>query len=193
MTDKLKLGLLGLLVILTAYNTYKLSNIDNQTNYEIEKTTLDNSINNVNNKTYVEPAPLKNKKENQFPDQIKNNPLSPQINNSNSGPTTNIKFKDDIKDFGNVDVDSENKFSFEFLNSGDEPLIISNAKGSCGCTVPDWPKEPIMPGKKGVIDVIYKPNKSQAGSPQQKTVTVTANTNPANTILNIKAVVNPEK
>ena len=49
-----------------------------------------------------------------------------------------------------------------------------------------------MPGKKGKIDVVFTPNKSQAGKPQQKTVTITANTKPANTVLNIKAFVNPE-
>ncbi len=104
-----------------------------------------------------------------------------------------ISFDKETHDYGVMKQHGNGECVFVFTNTGTEPLIISNAKGSCGCTVPDWPKEPIMPGKKGVIDVIYKPNKSQAGSPQQKTVTVTANTNPANTILNIKAVVNPEK
>ena len=89
-------------------------------------------------------------------------------------------------------VRGEIRFPFEFINNGSDPLKISNAKGSCGCTVPQWPKEPIMPGKKGKIDVVFTPNKKQAGNPQQKTVTITANTQPVNTVLNIKAFVNPE-
>ena len=72
-----------------------------------------------------------------------------------------------------------------------EPLKISNARGSCGCTIARLAKTTIMPGQKGKIDVV-RPNKSQAGKPQTKTVTVTANTTPANTVLNIKAFVNPE-
>ncbi len=92
-----------------------------------------------------------------------------------------------------IKLNSENKHSFNFINTGTEPLVILTASGSCGCTVPAWPKEPVMPGKKGTIDVIFTPNSKQAGISQQKTVTVTANTNPENTILNIKAFVNSEK
>ena len=73
--------------------------------------------------------------------------------------------------------------SFEFTNTGDEPLIISNAKGSCGCTVPEWPKEPIAPGETGEIAVEYKPA-GQSGV-QTKYVTITANTSPATTQLTI--------
>lgn len=101
-----------------------------------------------------------------------------------------MKFKNDKHEFGNVEVNSENKYSFAFTNSGTEPLKISNAKGSCGCTVPNWPKEPILPGQSGNIDVVFRPSKGQAGSKQTKTVTVSANTSPENTILKITAFVN---
>lgn len=100
-------------------------------------------------------------------------------------PATTIKFKEEIHDFGAVPQDSENKYSFEFTNTGVEPLVIENAKGSCGCTVPNYPKEPVMPGQSATIDVVYKPGKQQG--PQQKTVTITANTNPKNTVVKIKA------
>ena len=116
--------------------------------------------------------------------------MTPQMNN-NSGPTTSMVFNDDVHDFGSVDIETENKYSFVFINEGKEPLEISNAKGSCGCTVPNWPREPIMPGQSGKIDVVYRPNKGQAGKAQNKTVSVTANTEPAITVLNIKASVNP--
>lgn len=100
-------------------------------------------------------------------------------------PLTNIKFAEEIHDFGDISQESENKYSFEFTNTGVEPLIIENATGSCGCTVPNYPKEPIMPGQKANIDVVYKPGQQEG--PQQKTVTVTANTEPRQTLVKIKA------
>lgn len=105
-----------------------------------------------------------------------------------TGPTTSILFVKDAHDFGAIKQNStDNKHTFTFTNTGSEPLIISNAKGSCGCTVPQWPKEPIPPGGTGTIAVEYKPG-SQKGS-QKKTVTVTANTTPPDTRLSISAEV----
>lgn len=98
-----------------------------------------------------------------------------------------IKFDKMEHNFGDVKQDSENKYEFSFTNTGKEPLVIADAKGSCGCTVPDYPKEPIMPGKKGKIKVVYSPGQ-QIGS-QTKNVTVTANTEPPQTVLTIKAEV----
>ena len=69
-------------------------------------------------------------------------------------------------------------------------MILSNAKGSCGCTVPDWPKQPIAVGETGEIKVQYKPN-GQSGR-QTKQVTVTANTSPAQTILTITGDITPD-
>ncbi|HRN42636.1 MAG TPA: DUF1573 domain-containing protein, partial [Vicingus sp.] len=74
-------------------------------------------------------------------------------------------------------------------NTGSEPLIIENASGSCGCTVPTFPKEPIAPGKTGEIEVVYSPGTQQGA--QTKTVTITANTEPITTTLNITANVHP--
>ena len=142
------------------------------------------------NKTYISPDPgAKNSLDNIQKNMLEN-PLTPQMDVSSNLPKTKIKFTKDLHEFGNVDVNSENKYSFSFINSGNEPLKISNAKGSCGCTVPNWPKEPILPGKSGEIEVIFKPSKGQAGSKQTKTVTVIGNTSPENTILKISAFVN---
>lgn len=102
-----------------------------------------------------------------------------------SGPTTTISFKKMSHDFGKVKQNSENVHWFEFTNTGKEPLLISNAQASCGCTVPEYPKEPIPPGGKGRIKVVYSPG-TQEGQ-QSKTVTVTANTQPPQTILTITA------
>ena len=60
-------------------------------------------------------------------------------------------FEKEIHDFGTFKQGGDGTYLFKFKNTGKEPLIISNAKGSCGCTVPSWPKEPIMPGKSGEI------------------------------------------
>ena len=87
------------------------------------------------------------------------------------------------------------KHDYKFTNTGSEPLIISNAKGSCGCTVPSWPREPIAPGESAVIAVQFdSKNKGKVGgSPQSKRVTITANTDPVNTYLTIKGTVNKEE
>lgn len=100
---------------------------------------------------------------------------------------TTIRWSDMIHDFGHVKQDSENKFSFTFVNSGKEPLVITNAVGSCGCTVPDYPKDPVAPGATASINVVYKPGKQE--NQQEKMVTVTANTEPMQTVLKIRAFV----
>ncbi|MCG9910257.1 MAG: DUF1573 domain-containing protein [Flavobacteriales bacterium] len=102
-----------------------------------------------------------------------------------SGPPTAIAFKKMEHDFGNIKQDTENPYSFEFTNTGKNPLIITDAKGSCGCTVPEYPKEPIPPGGKGNIKVVYSPGKQEGQ--QTKNVTITANTEPQQTVLTIKA------
>lgn len=102
-----------------------------------------------------------------------------------AGPTTEITFATPSHDFGNINQDSENRHVFTFTNTGSEPLIIENAKGSCGCTVPQYPKEPISPGETGEIEVVYKPGKQK--NQQKKTVTITANTEPRTTTLSISA------
>ena len=108
-------------------------------------------------------------------------------------PKTTVSFGAPDKyeyDFGHVKQNSENRHVFEFTNTGTEPLIIESATGSCGCTVPDYPKEPIAPGAKGQIKVEYKPGSQKDA--QQKQVTVVANTEPKQTILRIKAFVDPD-
>lgn len=87
-------------------------------------------------------------------------------------------------DFGTITEGEVVVHAFEFTNTGKEPLIISKAKGSCGCTVPSWPKEPIAPGETAEIMVSF--NSRGKANMQNKTVTVTANTNPAQTRLRIK-------
>lgn len=106
------------------------------------------------------------------------------------GPPTSVAFAEMSHDFGAIKQDTENEKIFMFTNTGDNPLIIENARGSCGCTVPEWPREPIAPGATGEIRVVYKPGK-QKGK-QAKTVTITANTEPRDTRLTISAEVAEE-
>lgn len=108
-----------------------------------------------------------------------------------AGPLTTLEFKEPIFDFGEVMEGDKVSHAYEFTNTGSEPLIISNAKGSCGCTVPNWPRTPIAPGETGVIDVAFdSKNKGKVGgNPQSKRVTITANTDPQNTYLTIKGKV----
>ena len=108
------------------------------------------------------------------------------------GPLTSITFEEDTYDFGEVMEGEKVVHVYKFKNTGKEPLVISNAKGSCGCTVPEWPREPIPVGGSGEIKVQFdsKGKGKVGGGAQAKKVTVTANTDPANTMLNIKGVVN---
>jgi hypothetical protein len=100
-----------------------------------------------------------------------------------TGPTTTMTFEHNDFDFGTVKEGEKVKHTYKFKNTGSEPLIISSAKGSCGCTVPKWPSEPIAPGGEGVIDVEFD-SKGKPGK-QTKRVTVNANTVPAQIFLNI--------
>ncbi|MBS7787767.1 DUF1573 domain-containing protein [Flavobacterium sp. CYK-55] len=80
--------------------------------------------------------------------------------------------KDNTIDYGKVYKESDSGLrSFEFKNTGDAPLIISNVQSTCGCTVPSKPTEPVMPGKTGKIDVKYNMNPG----PIRKTITVESN------------------
>ena len=106
---------------------------------------------------------------------------------ANNDPKTQISFVNEDYDFGQIMQDSENTYIFKFTNSGTQPLIIYSAKGSCGCTVPEYPKEPVAPGEDGEIKVVYKPGKQK--DKQTKYVTLTANTEPEQTKLKITAEV----
>lgn len=88
------------------------------------------------------------------------------------GPKIEFKDKDNTIDYGTVNKDEDSGLrSFEFTNTGDEPLIITNVQSTCGCTVPSKPTEPIAPGKTGKIDVKY----NMHTGPIRKTITVESN------------------
>ena len=93
-------------------------------------------------------------------------------------------------DFGTVNEGEVVEHSYSFKNTGEAPLIIQSAQPSCGCTVPDWTKEPIPVGGSGFVKAKFDTN----GKPnaQNKTITVTANTWPKQTVLRFKAMVLPK-
>lgn len=104
-----------------------------------------------------------------------------------SPTTTTLTFDESEFNFGKVAVGEKVQHIYRFTNTGDEPLVLSNAKGSCGCTVPSWPKDPIQPGGSGAIVVEFD-TKGKMG-PQVKQVTITANTDPVQTVVYIKGEV----
>ncbi len=84
-----------------------------------------------------------------------------------------IEFKKEIHDYGNIKFEADAVTTFEFTNTGTEPLVIANAKPSCGCTIPEWPKEPIAPGDKGFITVKYNATNKEGGF--AKSITIVSN------------------
>lgn len=108
----------------------------------------------------------------------------------NAEGTPRFEFAEMRHNFGNITDGDVVEHTFNFVNTGDAPLIISNARGSCGCTVPEYPRTPIAPGASGSIKVSFN-SSGKTGHPK-KTVTITANTVPTTTVLNIEAEVAPK-
>lgn len=98
-----------------------------------------------------------------------------------------ISFEEEIFDFGELPEGPKVETEFVFTNTGTAPLIISKAKGSCGCTVPTWPKEPILPGETGLIKVVY--NTARRPGPFTKTVTLVSNSEVPTSVIKIRGTV----
>ena len=107
-----------------------------------------------------------------------------------SGDGATIEFVEEVLDYGTIEHNSDGVRYFEFKNTGTEPLIISNCKGSCGCTVPQCPKEPILPGETGKIKVKYATDRVGAFT---KNVTVTSNAVTPSKTVKIKGTVLPSE
>jgi len=99
-----------------------------------------------------------------------------------------IDFESKVVDYGTIEHNADGVRKFVFTNNGTEPLIIKNAKGSCGCTVPTWSREPIAPGNTSEIGVKYATNRVGKFT---KTITLTTNADKKPVILTIKGEVNP--
>lgn len=107
-----------------------------------------------------------------------------------AGPLPTAEFSKVEHDFGTISEGQSVEYTYQVKNTGPVPLIIQDAKPSCGCTVPDWTKQPIPPGGTGFVKAKF----DSSGKPgiQNKTITVTANTWPKQTVLRFKAMVTPK-
>jgi hypothetical protein len=112
-----------------------------------------------------------------------------QSNGSTAATTGNaadlpvMKFEKEIHDFGKIKPADVVSYDFKFTNTGKSPLIITDGRATCGCTTPSWPKAPIKPGESGVIHVTFD-SKGKFGL-QDKLITITANTNPAQNMVHL--------
>lgn len=118
---------------------------------------------------------------------------STDVNNNASadgrikGNVPEIKFEEEVFDFGKITQGEVVSHDFKFKNIGNTNLIISGASGSCGCTVPKWPKEPVLPGKEGKLNVVFS-SEGKKGL-MEKTVTIVTNCEPSTRLIRIKAEV----
>ncbi|MCX6273037.1 MAG: DUF1573 domain-containing protein [Bacteroidetes bacterium] len=110
-------------------------------------------------------------------------PQNPQADNPNA---PEIKFAKLVHDYGTVQKEGDGNCEFEFQNIGKEPLVLSDVRSSCGCTVPSWTREPILPGKKGAIKVKYD---TKRVGPINKTITVVSNAKTSSIVLRIQGTV----
>ncbi|HLV63674.1 DUF1573 domain-containing protein [Galbibacter sp.] len=100
--------------------------------------------------------------------------------------TAKIEFKQQVIDYGEIAKGSDGVRVFEFTNTGDAPLVISDVRSSCGCTIPKKPEAPIAPGATGKIEVKYDTNRV---GPIRKTVTVQSNADTPTVAVKIKGKV----
>ena len=114
-----------------------------------------------------------------------------QITADNVEELTSIEFTEEAFDFGEIPQGEKVEHTFKFKNTGENDLVIVSAKGSCGCTIPEWPKEPIAPGEEGEMFVVF--NSDGKKGKQHKKVTVVANTEPATTVVALRGdIIVPE-
>lgn len=125
-------------------------------------------------------------------DLIENNNTGEEGVNNSDDNAPFFEFVEEVKDFGQITQGEIITTVFRFRNVGKSDLIISSAQGSCGCTVPEWSKEPIKPGKNGEVTVTFDSN-GKFGV-QNKTITLVANTIPNTKVIALKGeVLAPEK
>ena len=118
-----------------------------------------------------------------------NNINSNLVANNSNGKYPVMTFDRKVHDFGNIIDGQAQETVFNYTNTGDAPLVISEIKSTCGCTVPQWPRQPIPAGGSGEIKVQF--DSSNKPGMQNKVVTITANTESKVKKLLIRAQVNP--
>ena len=130
------------------------------------------------------PKKVETKKEERISSTVVNNPITAQ-EVKQEGPLPELSFETLRHNFGDIIQGETVSHQFVFTNTGEGNLIISNAKGSCGCTVPKWPRKPIAPGESEEIKVTF--NSAGKSGKQSKTITLVTNAIPNTTVLTISA------
>ncbi len=115
--------------------------------------------------------------------------LDANAQNSNTSGTDSIFFEKATHDYGTMKQGDDGNCEFIFTNKGDTPIIINSVRASCGCTAPDWTREPVLPGKTGVIKAAYN---TQIPGAFTKTITVNSNAANSQVTLIIKGNVIPK-
>ncbi len=138
------------------------------------------------NQSTTPPADTTENANNKLNVDIINNPRTPD--NSNLGELGVLQFADSLHDFGNVKEGDIVSYDFEYKNTGKAPVIITEARASCGCTVPEYTKDPILPGATGKMQVTF--NSDGKPGANYKNVTIKSNANPGSQDIAIKAMVN---
>ena len=127
-----------------------------------------------------------------LPTSLVNNPhTAGGIDNTSAAMKPTMDFKDTLHEFGSMHAGEAVSYEFSFTNNGKSPLIISSASGSCGCTVPDYPHDPVAPGKSAIMKVTF--NSAGKSGHQEKSVTINTNTLRSVHMLYIKADVTASK
>ncbi|MFT4660990.1 MAG: hypothetical protein ACI8XB_001261 [Patiriisocius sp.] len=123
---------------------------------------------------------------------LNTNMVTNKITPENAGlSVAGITFEKEVFNFGKISQGEKITFTFKFKSSGEGPLVIGAVKPSCGCTTPkDWPKDPIMPGDEGLIEVEF--NSEGKSGLQSKSINIVSNTDPSTSVLYLEGeVVSP--
>ncbi len=129
-----------------------------------------------------------NNTNNGLPASLVNNPRTANgMDTVSAAMKPTMDFKDTLHEFGSIHQGESVNYEFSFTNNGKTPLMITNASGSCGCTVPEYPHDPVQPGKTAIMKVTF--NSTGKEGHQEKSVTIHANTVRAIHMLYIKGEV----
>lgn len=120
--------------------------------------------------------------------QVTSPPDVQNVTPSDPGSLGQLEFEEMEFDFGTISEGKVVEHQFNFTNTGQSPLVISNVQASCGCTSPDWTKTPVKPGEEGYVKVVF--NSAGKSGVQSPTVSIQANTSPSVTRLRLKGNVN---
>lgn len=183
MNNKVSAGLMVVLVAVICflgYQNHVLNNKLDQLLAEKEKGLVTGPAVNTGAQPTTEPGPF-------------NDPNRDPLHGKSDGAPvlTTVQFAKTVHDFGRINQGDVVTTTFKFKNTGNSLYLIEDAQGSCGCTVPQWPRDPIASGESGEITVTFD-SKGKMGE-TDKTVTLTGNTNPSKIVLTIKSTVVPKE